>query len=170
MGTISIGLADKDYIPSHGDRNTKHLEPAQCTNCVLLKMDLSRYLAGLESPSVAAATATTPVTTATATATVVAAPTAAVAAAAAAAAVVAAAAAAAIALTATATTATATAFTGCGLVDTDHAAHPLHILEVIDGFLLYGIIAELDKCKTALATCLAIKGKAALANFAILPE
>jgi hypothetical protein len=134
-------------------------------------MDLSRYLAGLESPSVAAATATTPVTTATAA--VVATTAAAVAAAAAAAAaVVAAAAAAAIALTATATAtaATATAFTGCGLVDTDHAAHPLHILEVIDGFLLYGIIAELDKCKTALATCLAIKGKAALANFAILPE
>jgi hypothetical protein len=69
----------------------------------------------------------------------------------------------------TGATATAT-LTGCGLVDADHATHPLHILEVIDGPLLGGVIDQLNKSKATLATCVTVEGQAALANLSVLGE
>jgi hypothetical protein len=43
-------------------------------------------------------------------------------------------------------------------------------LEVVDGFLLGGIVGKLDKGESALATGFAVKGKAALTDFAVLAE
>jgi hypothetical protein len=51
------------------------------------------------------------------------------------------------AATATATTATA----GFSFVYTDHATHPLHILEIIDGFLFIGFVDEFNKGEAAFA-------------------
>jgi len=65
---------------------------------------------------------------------------------------------------------TATAFTGCGFVDADHAAHPFDILEVVDGFLLGGIVGELHEGKATLTAGFPVKGEAALADFAVLAE
>jgi hypothetical protein len=129
---------------------------------------------GTESPAVATATATAVAATAaagssTATAAVAAATTGA--AAAAAIATAAGATTAAAAITAAATTATTTtAFTGGGLVDTDHATHPFDVLEVIDGFLLGGIVGELHEGKATLAAGFAVEGEAALTDFAVLAE
>jgi hypothetical protein len=121
------------------------------------------------SPAVATATAvaataatgvSTPAAAGVATATTGAAATAAAGATAAAAAITAAA----------ATTTTTAAFTGGGLVDADHATHPFDVLEVIDGFLLGGIVGELHEGKATLAASFAVEGEAALANFAVLAE
>ena len=70
----------------------------------------------------------------------------------------------------TAAAATATAFSGGGLVDADHAAHPLHILQVVDGALLRLSIGQLDKCKASFAARFPIEGEAALAHLAISGE
>ena len=109
------------------------------------------------SPAVAAAAAATAAVAATTTTTATA---------------VAAVAATATAVAAAATTAAATtaAFTGGGLVHADHAAHPLHVLEVVDGLLLSGVVAEFNEGETALAAGFTVEGEAALADFAVLPE
>jgi hypothetical protein len=132
---------------------------------------------GTGSPAVPTATATAVAATATAgtsTAAAVATATTGAAAAAAAAAIATAAAgatAAAAAITAAATTTTTTtAFTGGGLVDADHATHPFDVLEVIDGFLLGGIVGELHEGKATLSAGFAVEGEAALADFAVLAE
>ena len=70
----------------------------------------------------------------------------------------------------TGATATAAALAGCGLVDADHAAHPLHILEIIDGPLLRGIVDQLNKGEAALPPCFTVKGQAALAHLTVLAE
>jgi hypothetical protein len=129
----------------------------------------------LSSPAVAAATAVTAaVVTTTAAATAAAAAIATTAATTAGAATTAVAAAATAAATTAAATATATAATtafpgGC-FVDADHATHPLHILEVIDGFLLIGVVAHLDKSEAALTAGFPVEGQAALLDLAVLAE
>jgi hypothetical protein len=131
---------------------------------------------GTGSPAVATATATAVAATAAAgTSTAAAVATASTGAAAAAAAAIATAAAAATtaaaAITAAAaTTTTTTAFTGGGFVDADHATHPFDVLEVIDGFLLGGIVGELHEGKATLAAGFAVEGEAALTDFAVLAE
>jgi hypothetical protein len=82
----------------------------------------------------------------------------------------AAAATAASATAAVATTTTAAALTGGGLVDADHAAHPLHILEVVDGLLLGGVIGEFDEGESAFAAGFPVEGETALTDFAVLAE
>jgi hypothetical protein len=72
--------------------------------------------------------------------------------------------------TAAAAATTTTTFTGGGLVDADHATHPFDVLEVIDGFLLGGVVGELHEGKAALAAGFAVEGEAALADFAVLAE
>jgi hypothetical protein len=63
--------------------------------------------------------------------------------------------------TGTATTTTAAAaFSGGGLVDADHAAHPLHILQVVDGALLGIGIRQVDQSKAEFATRFPLKWKA----------
>jgi len=74
------------------------------------------------------------------------------------------------AATAAAAAATTTALTGGGLVDADHATHPLHVLEVVDGFLLIGVVGHLHEGEAALATGLPVEGQAALGDFAVLAE
>jgi hypothetical protein len=109
------------------------------------------FSGGWRSPAVAATTTTTAV--ATATAAITAAATAAVAAA-----------------TAAITAAATAALAGGGFVHADHATHPLHILEVVDGLLLSGVVAELHESETALAAGFTVEGEAALADFAVLPK
>jgi hypothetical protein len=70
----------------------------------------------------------------------------------------------------TSAAAATTTLTRCGLVDADHAAHPLHILEVIDGPCLGSVISQFNKGKAALPACVAVEGEAALAHFAVLAE
>jgi hypothetical protein len=131
---------------------------------------------GTGSPAVPTATATATAVAATAapgTSAAAAVATATTGAAAAAAAIAAAAGAttAATAITAAATTTTTTtAFTGSGLVDADHATHPFDVLEVIDGFLLGGIVGELHEGEATLAAGFAVEGEAALTDFAVLAE
>jgi len=120
---------------------------------------------GTGSPAVASATATAVAATATTTGTAAAATRAAAAAIAAAGATAAAA-----AVTTAAAAATATTFTGGGLVDADHATHPFDVLEVIDGFLLGGIVGEFNEGEATFTAGFAVEGEAALANFAVLAE
>jgi len=135
----------------------------------------------LISPAVATATVTATAvaaavttTTATTVAVTAAATPVATATTAAAAATVAAATAVAAAATATfattATTATATTFAGGCFIDADHATHPLHILEIVDGFLLIGVVGHLDKCETALTAGFPVEGQAALLDLTVLAE
>ena len=70
----------------------------------------------------------------------------------------------------TTTAAAAAALTGGGLVDADHAAHPLHILEVVDGLLLGGVIGEFDEGESAFAAGFPVEGETALTDFAVLAE
>jgi hypothetical protein len=72
-------------------------------------------------------------------------------------------------ITAASTATTASFARGC-LVHPDHAAHPLHILEVIDRLLLGGVIVEFNKGKTSFPTGVAIEGESALANLPVLGE
>jgi hypothetical protein len=74
---------------------------------------------------------------------------------------------AAAAIAPTATTAT-TAAAGLSLVDADHAAHPLDILEFVDGLGFLSITGQLNKGKTAFATRVPIEGQAALLQLPIL--
>jgi hypothetical protein len=83
---------------------------------------------------------------------------------------VAAAAAATAAVATTTTAAAAAALTGGGLVDADHAAHPLHILEVVDGLLLGGVIGEFNEGESAFAAGFPVEGETALTDFAVLAE
>jgi hypothetical protein len=86
------------------------------------------------------------------------------------AAAVAAATAAAVAATATTVAAAATATTRLSFVDADHAVHPFDVLEIVDGFLFFGIIGQFDKGETALPAGFPIERQAALANFPVLTE
>jgi hypothetical protein len=70
----------------------------------------------------------------------------------------------------TAAAAAAAALAGGGFVNADHATHPFHILEVVDGLLLSGVVAELHESETALAAGFTVEGEAALADFAVLPK
>jgi hypothetical protein len=79
-------------------------------------------------------------------------------------------AAAATAVAATTAAATAAAFTGGRFVDADHAAHPLHVLEVVDGLLLIGVIGHLHESEATLTTGFPVEGQAALGDFAVLAE
>jgi hypothetical protein len=69
-----------------------------------------------------------------------------------------------------AATSTATTLTGRGLVDADHPAHPLHILEIVDGFLFGGIIGQFNEGETAFAPGFPIEGQAALTHLPVLAE
>ena len=73
--------------------------------------------------------------------------------------------------TARATAATAAA-TGAGLslVDADAASHPLHILEVVNGLGLVGVVHHLNESEAPLAASVAIQGKGALAKLAVLSK
>jgi hypothetical protein len=71
---------------------------------------------------------------------------------------------------ATAATTTTAALTGGGLVDPDHPAHPLHILEIVDGFLFGGVIGQFNEGETALAPGFPIEGQAALTYLPVLAE
>ncbi len=82
----------------------------------------------------------------------------------------AAAATAAVATTTTTAAAAAATLTGGGLVDADHAAHPLHILEVVDGLLLGGVIGEFNEGESAFAAGFPVEGETALTDFAVLAE
>jgi hypothetical protein len=115
---------------------------------LVVKGCLARFSPAVAAAATTAAVSTTTAITATATAV----------------------AAAAVSAAATVATAATTPFAGGGFVDADHATHPLDILEVVDGFLLSRIIGELNKGKTALATCFPIKGQAALAHLSVLAE
>jgi hypothetical protein len=130
----------------------------------------SPAVATAATSTAAAVAATTATSTAVATATTRAAAAAAAIATTAAGATTAAAAAVTAAAAATTATATATALTGGGFVDADHATHPFDLLEVIDGFLLGGIVGELHEGKATLAARFAVEGEAALADFAVLAE
>jgi len=55
-------------------------------------------------------------------------------------------------------------------VDADHATHPLHVLEVVNGLLLVGFVGHLDEGETALTAGFTVEGKAALGHFAVLAE
>jgi hypothetical protein len=72
--------------------------------------------------------------------------------------------------TTTAAAAAAATLTGGGLVDADHAAHPLHILEVVDGLLLGGVIGEFNEGESAFAAGFPVEGETALTDFAVLAE
>jgi len=61
-------------------------------------------------------------------------------------------------------------FSGGGFVDANHPAHPLHVLEVIDGFLLGLSVSEFDKSKSPLSARLPVKGEAALGDLSVLPK
>lgn len=74
------------------------------------------------------------------------------------------------AVAATTVAAAATATTGLSLVDADHAVHPFDVLEIVDGFLFFGIIGQFDKGETALPAGFPIERQAALANFPVLTE
>jgi hypothetical protein len=124
---------------------------------------------GTGSPAVATATATAVAATATAGTSTAASTGAAATAPTASIATAGATTAAAVTTTAAAAT-TTTTFTGGGLVDADHATHPFDVLEVIDGFLLGGIVGELHEGKAAFTAGFAVEGEAALANFAVLAE
>jgi hypothetical protein len=102
--------------------------------------------------------------------TAAAATTTAVAAAATTAAVATATAAAVAAATTTAIAAATAAATRLSFVDADHAIHPFDVLEIVDGFLFFGIIGQFDKGKTALPAGFPIERQAALANFPVLTE
>ena len=60
--------------------------------------------------------------------------------------------------------------TGLGFVHADVAAHPLDVLEVINGLLLVGFAGHVDKAKAALASGLAIQRQAAFLDRAIFGE
>jgi hypothetical protein len=68
-----------------------------------------------------------------------------------------------------ATTAAATA-TGAGLslVDADAATHPLDVLKIIDGLGFVGVVGHFNEGEAPFAAGVAIKGKGALAQFAVL--
>jgi len=87
-----------------------------------------------------------------------------------AAAAVATATAAAVAAATTAVAAATAAATRLSFVDADHAIHPFDVLEIVDGFLFFGIIGQFDKGKTALPAGFPIERQAALANFPVLTE
>jgi hypothetical protein len=71
----------------------------------------------------------------------------------------------------TAAAATATAATaGFGFVNADGPTHPLHVLEIFDGFGFLSGIGHLNKSETALAAGVAVEGEAALAHLAVLTE
>lgn len=70
-----------------------------------------------------------------------------------------------------AATATATgALAGCGLVNADHATHPLNVLKVIDGLLFVFVGVHFHEAETALAAGFAIEGKAGTLHLAVLAE
>jgi hypothetical protein len=75
-----------------------------------------------------------------------------------------------VAVATAAAAATTAAFTGGGFVDADHAAHPLDVLEVIDGLLFRSVIGEFHEGEAPLAAGFAIKGQAAVAHLSVLAE
>ena len=60
--------------------------------------------------------------------------------------------------------------TGLGFVHADVAAHPLDVLQIINGLLLIGFAGHIDKAKAALASGLAIQRQAALFDRSIFSE
>jgi hypothetical protein len=68
------------------------------------------------------------------------------------------------------TAAAATATAGFGFINADGATHPLHVLEIFDGFGFLSGIGHLNKSETALAAGVAVEGEAALAHLAVLTE
>ena len=60
--------------------------------------------------------------------------------------------------------------TRLGFVDADVAAHPLNVLEIINGLLLVCFAGHVDKAKAALASGLAIQRQAAFLDRAIFGE
>ena len=48
--------------------------------------------------------------------------------------------------------------------------HPLHVLKIVDGFLLVGIVDHLDESETAFAAGLTVQGQAAVLDLAVLTE
>jgi hypothetical protein len=75
----------------------------------------------------------------------------------------------------TATTATAAAATtaigaGFGFVHADATAHPLHILEIIDGLGFLVGAGQIDESKAAFPPGFPIQGQNAFAHFAVLCE
>lgn len=76
----------------------------------------------------------------------------------------------AVAAATTAIAAATAAATRLSFVDADHAIHPFDVLEIVDGFLFFGIIGQFDKGKTALPAGFPIERQAALANFPVLTE
>ena len=73
------------------------------------------------------------------------------------------------AVSAAPTTATATG-AGFSHVDPDHSAHPLHVLEIVDGLLLVSSVSHLNESEPTLTAGIAIERQAALANRAVLGE
>ena len=61
-------------------------------------------------------------------------------------------------------------FPGGGGVDADHAAHPLDVLEVADGFLLSCGVGQFDKGKAPFAARFPVEGKAALGDLSVGAE
>ena len=59
---------------------------------------------------------------------------------------------------------------GVGLTDRNGTPHPLDVLQVINGRLLVGFVAEIHKSETPFAARLPIKGQGALAHLAVLAE
>ena len=47
---------------------------------------------------------------------------------------------------------------GFGLAHTDLAAHPLNVLQIVDGGLFVGLITHVHETETTLSACLAIQG------------
>ena len=60
--------------------------------------------------------------------------------------------------------------TGLGLVDADHASHPLHVLEILDCLGFVAVLRHLDEGETTLAAGLTLEGKAALAYRAVFGQ
>ena len=59
---------------------------------------------------------------------------------------------------------------GFGLTDRNGTPHPLDVLQVINGRLLIGFVAEIHKCETTLAARLPVEGQGAFAHLAVLTE
>ena len=59
---------------------------------------------------------------------------------------------------------------GFGLANRDGTTHPLNVLQVIDGRLLIGFVAEINESESALATGLPVERQRAFAHFAVLTE
>jgi hypothetical protein len=68
------------------------------------------------------------------------------------------------------TTTTTVGGTGFGFVDADAAAHPLDVLQIINGFGFVGGVGQINEGETALATGFTVERQGAFAHLSILLE